>query len=137
MYILDIGDIHYLYLCRGIHQVKMFSQFANNGCHAKMCLDVNAEMAVFNNVQHLLSPFQMLLERTFGVTRLHEVDENLTELPELDNPESERLRTFVNWLNSTKPYQAPIKVIRYELFILSAKARVGQARVAGISLPHF
>ena len=79
----------------------------------------------------------MLLERTFGVTRLHEVDENLTELPELDNPESERLRTFVNWLNSTKPYQAPIKVIRYELFILSAKARVGQARVAGISLPHF
>jgi len=74
MYILDIGDIHYLYLCRGIHQ--------------------------------------MLLERTFGVTRLHEVDENLTELPELDNPESERLRTFVNWLNSTKPYQAAIKVIR-------------------------
>ena len=58
-------------------------------------------------------PFQMLLERTFGVTRLHEVDENLTELPELDNPESERLRTFVNWLNSTKPYQAAIKVIRY------------------------
>ena len=78
-----------------------------------MCLDVNAEMAVFNNVQHLLSPFQMLLERTFGVTRLHEVDENLTELPELDNPESERLRTFVNWLNSKKPYQAAIKVIRY------------------------
>ena len=55
----------------------------------------------------------MLLERTFGVTRLHEVDENLTELPELDNPEAERLRTFVNWLNSTKPYQAAIKVIRY------------------------
>ena len=45
--------------------------------------------------------------------RLHEVDESITELPEMENPESEKLRTFVSWLNSSKPYQAPIKVIRY------------------------
>ena len=45
--------------------------------------------------------------------RLHEVDESIAELPEMENPESEKLRTFVSWLNSSKPYQAPIKVIRY------------------------
>lgn len=74
MYVLDVGDMLYIYLCRGLHQ--------------------------------------MLLERIFGVTRLQDVDETITELPELENAESERLRTFVSWLNSGKPYQAPIKVIR-------------------------
>lgn len=74
MYVLDVGDMLYLYLCRGLHQ--------------------------------------MILERIFGVTKLHEVDESITELPEMENPESEKLRTFVSWLNSSKPYQAPIKVIR-------------------------
>ena len=29
-----------------------------------------------------------------------------------DNAESDRLRTFVQWLNSTKPYPATIRVIR-------------------------
>ena len=44
--------------------------------------------------------------------RLHEVNEGLTELPELENPQSEKLRTFIQWLNGQKPYPAPIKIIR-------------------------
>ena len=44
--------------------------------------------------------------------RLYEIDENMYDLPELDNPESERLRTFTNWLNSSKPYPASIRVVR-------------------------
>ncbi|XP_059096851.1 protein transport protein Sec24A-like [Tigriopus californicus] len=55
---------------------------------------------------------QFALERIFGVQRIQNVDETLTELPELETPESERLRHFVNWLNSNKAYPAPIRVIR-------------------------
>jgi protein transport protein SEC24 len=44
--------------------------------------------------------------------RLHDVNEGMTELPELDNSESEKLRTFVQWLNGQKPFPAPIKIIR-------------------------
>ena len=54
----------------------------------------------------------LILERIFGVTRLNQVDETLTELPELETSESEKLRTFVGWLNGNKPYAAPIRVIR-------------------------
>ncbi|TRY80868.1 hypothetical protein TCAL_12910, partial [Tigriopus californicus] len=54
---------------------------------------------------------QFALERIFGVQRIQNVDETLTELPELETPESERLRHFVNWLNSNKAYPAPIRVI--------------------------
>lgn len=55
---------------------------------------------------------QFVLERIFGSSRLYEIDENMYDLPELDNPESERLRTFANWLNSSKPYPASIRVVR-------------------------
>lgn len=55
---------------------------------------------------------QMILERVFGVTHMRDVDPTMTELPELDNPESERLRIFVNWLNSSKAYPAPIMIIK-------------------------
>jgi len=44
--------------------------------------------------------------------RLQDINESLVELPELENSESEKLRTFVHWLNGQKPYQAPIKIIR-------------------------
>ena len=74
MYILDVGDILYLYICRGIHA--------------------------------------LILERLFGITRLQDVDETLTELPERDNEESERLRIFISWLNTSKPYPAPLQIIR-------------------------
>lgn len=36
----------------------------------------------------------------------------MTELPELENPESERLRTFVHFLNGRKPYPAPVRLVR-------------------------
>lgn len=55
---------------------------------------------------------QFVLERVFGVTSLHQVNESWTELPERGNPESERLRTFVQWLNGFKAYPAPIKIVR-------------------------
>ena len=71
---MDVGDMLYLYVCRGVHQ--------------------------------------MYLERILGVTRLQEVDETMTELPELDNEESERLRTFVQYLNGFKPYPVPVRIIR-------------------------
>lgn len=74
MYLMDCGDIIYLYLCRGLHA--------------------------------------MIIEHIFGTTRLLDVDERLTDLPEKDNDESERLRTFVHWLNGAKPYSAPIRIIR-------------------------
>jgi len=74
MYLLDLGDMFYLYICRGIHS--------------------------------------MILERLFGVTRLQDVDETMTELPEKDNDESDRLRVFISWLNASKPYPAPIQIIR-------------------------
>ena len=74
MYLLDLGDMFYLYICRGIHQ--------------------------------------MILERVLGVTRLQDVDETMTELPEKDNDESDRMRVFISWLNASKPYPAPIQIIR-------------------------
>lgn len=36
----------------------------------------------------------------------------MTELPELDNADSDRLRIFVQWLNGFKPYPAPITIVR-------------------------
>ena len=33
-------------------------------------------------------------------------------MPELDTDESERLRVFISWLNASKPYPAPLQVIR-------------------------
>ena len=44
--------------------------------------------------------------------RLQDVDETMTEFPELDNPESDRVRTFIQWLNSNKPYPVAIRFIR-------------------------
>lgn len=74
MYLLDIGDVLYLYLSRGLHA--------------------------------------MIIERIFGVTRLNQVDESMTELPQLDNAESDKLRTFIGWVNGNKPYTAPLRIIR-------------------------
>ncbi len=50
--------------------------------------------------------------KAISFDRLHSVDESMTELPELENPESERLRTFVHYLNGKKAFAAPVKVIR-------------------------
>merc|ERR1719339_685751 len=45
---------------------------------------------------------QFFCEKIFGVSRVTDVDENLLDLPELDNQDSERLRTFIHHLNSNK-----------------------------------
>ena len=40
------------------------------------------------------------------------IDETLTTVPERDNAESEKLRTFIGWLNGNKPYAVPLRIIR-------------------------
>lgn len=35
-----------------------------------------------------------------------------TTLPELETPESERLRNFVFWLQNQRPFHSPLKIIR-------------------------
>ena len=40
------------------------------------------------------------------------VDETMTELPELDHAESNKLRTFIGWLKGNKPYGTPLRIIR-------------------------
>jgi len=51
-------------------------------------------------------------EKIFGVTKVTDVDENLLDLPELDNEDSERLRSFVHALNNKKSHSVPVKIIR-------------------------
>ena len=40
------------------------------------------------------------------------VDETLTNVPDRDNAESEKLRIFIGWLNGNKPYAVPLRIIR-------------------------
>lgn len=37
-----------------------------------------------------------------------------SDLPELENETSEKLRAFINYLNDQRPYPAAFNVIRYE-----------------------
>jgi len=73
-YLMDLGDIMYLYLG------KVISSF--------------------------------FCEKIFGVSKVTEVDENMLELPELDNEDSERLRSFIHFLNNKKSHSVSIKVMR-------------------------
>jgi len=41
-----------------------------------------------------------------------DVDENLTDIPELDNEDSERFRVFIQYLNSFKPYPVNVTIVR-------------------------
>ena len=41
-----------------------------------------------------------------------DVDENLLDLPELDNEDSERLRALIHHLNNKKSHPVPIKIVR-------------------------
>lgn len=47
-----------------------------------------------------------------GAANFSAVPDNMTELPELPTPESERVRTFVAWNLSRRPYYSPLRVIR-------------------------
>lgn len=51
-------------------------------------------------------------EKMFGVSQPSYIDENLTDLPELDNEDSERLRSFVASLNLRKSHPVPVRIIR-------------------------
>jgi len=51
-------------------------------------------------------------EKIFGVSHPSHVDENLTDLPELDNEDSERLRGFLASLNGYKSHALPVRVVR-------------------------
>merc|ERR1719322_264742 len=62
-------------------------------------LDCGDQMLLF--LGKVLQPF--FCEKIFGVSKPMDVDENLTDLPELENEDSERLRVFVQHLNNSKP----------------------------------
>ncbi|XP_022080960.1 protein transport protein Sec24A-like isoform X2 [Acanthaster planci] len=46
------------------------------------------------------------------VPNFRSIPEGMTELPELANPASERLRTFILWLLDKRAYAAPLHIIR-------------------------
>ncbi|XP_064458307.1 protein transport protein Sec24A-like isoform X2 [Ornithodoros turicata] len=47
-----------------------------------------------------------------GVPQFAAIPEDMMELPELDTPESELVRSFVLWVLSQRPYYSPLRVIR-------------------------
>jgi len=71
-------------------------------------LDCGDQMLLF--LGKVLQPF--FCEKIFGVSKPMDVDENLTDLPELENEDSERLRVFVQHLNNSKPYPVNVSVVR-------------------------
>merc|ERR1712179_193200 len=76
-----------------------------NGAYLMDCGD---KMLLF--IGKVVSSF--FCEKMFGVSQPSYVDENLTDLPELENEDSERLRTFVANLNSSKPFPVNVTVVR-------------------------
>lgn len=71
-------------------------------------LDCGDQMLLF--LGKVLQPF--FCEKMFGVSKPVDVDENLTDLPELENEDSERLRVFVQHLNNFKPYPVNVSIVR-------------------------
>ena len=80
-------------------------------------------------VYNKLDAPDVIFVQIFGVSKPLDVDENLTDLPELENEDSERylvitawrpgitkhfsrLRTFVANLNSSKPFPVNVTVVR-------------------------
>lgn len=47
-----------------------------------------------------------------GASNFSAVPDDMTELPELSTPESERVRNFIAWNLSRRPYYSPLRVIR-------------------------
>jgi len=76
-----------------------------NGAYLMDCGD---KMILF--IGKVVSSF--FCERMFGVSQPSYIDENLTDLPELENEDSERLRSFVASLNLRKSHPVPVRVIR-------------------------
>jgi len=78
---------------------------AMNGAYL---LDAGDSLLLF--LGKVLQPF--FCEKMFGVSKPVDVDENLTDLPELENEDSDRLRGFVQHLNTFKPYPVNVTVVR-------------------------
>ncbi|XP_076368820.1 protein transport protein Sec24A-like [Tachypleus tridentatus] len=47
-----------------------------------------------------------------GISTFRAIPEGMTELPELDTPESVRLRNFISWLLSQRPFHTPLLILR-------------------------
>jgi len=71
-------------------------------------LDCGDRMILF--IGKVVSTF--FCEKMFGVSQPSYVDENLTDLPELENEDSERLRGFVASLNAKKSHPVPVRMVR-------------------------
>jgi len=78
---------------------------ASNGAYL---IDTGDQLILF--LGKVLQPF--FCEKIFGVTKPVDVDENLTDIPELDNEDSERFRVFIQYLNSFKPYPVNVTIVR-------------------------
>merc|ERR1712117_331334 len=76
--------------------------------HGAYLLDCGDQLLLF--LGKVLQPF--FCEKMFGVSKPIDVDENLTDLPELENEDSERLRVFVQHLNNFKPYPVNVTIVR-------------------------
>jgi len=80
-------------------------KIAMNGAYI---LDCGDKLILF--IGKVTQPF--FCEKMFGVSRPVDIDENLTDLPELDNEDSDRLRTFVQSLNNTKGFPVNVTIVR-------------------------
>merc|ERR1712183_837134 len=80
-------------------------KIAMNGAYL---LDCGDRLILF--IGKVTQPF--LCEKIFGVTRPVDIDENLTDLPEMENEDSERLRSFIQALNNAKGFPVNVAIVR-------------------------
>lgn len=76
--------------------------------HGAFLMDVGDHMMMY--VGHNIS--DQFCTAVLGVPSFSQIPEEMYELPEIESPESERLRNFVNHLQNEKPYQTMLQVIR-------------------------
>ncbi|XP_038061133.1 protein transport protein Sec24A-like isoform X2 [Patiria miniata] len=86
--------------------IGLSSEYINrNGAYLMDCGDamylfVNREVSIAFCLEILDTP------------NFRSIPEGMTELPELANPASERLRTFIMWLLDKRAFAAPLQIIR-------------------------
>jgi len=71
-------------------------------------LDDGAVLLLY--VGHSLDP--AVCQAVFNVPHFSAIPQDLYSLPELDNPTSEAVRSFISYLQNEKPYPTPIQIIR-------------------------
>jgi len=80
-------------------------KIAMNGAYL---MDCGERLLLF--IGKVAQPF--FCEKVFGVSKPVDICESLTDLPELDNEDSERLRLLVQTLNTNKSYPVNVSVVR-------------------------